>query len=215
MFEPLSTLSWRDSRAILNSANLCILPAASATALRTILLGRFDSDAECRVSFGSYPQGGRVRCDYRDAIPSRNYREEAVVAGIDFDHFRQADRYIPVNATELLPDLLVDGLPDQEKFETIVGGLLRRAAAASADGYVFAFGELVAVLCDRKNAIGALRLEQLWNGVARKSRFSLLRLPHRGNSFRSYSGCYFPYLRRALDHDSGRNLPVAGPTTRN
>jgi hypothetical protein len=174
MFEPLSTLSWRDSRAILNSADL--LRFCRPQAPQHFV--QFYSDDSTLTQNVAFLLAHTLKAGESAVIIATQSHLEAiekklVVAGIDFDHFRQADRYIPVNATELLPDLLVDGLPDQEKFETIVGGLLRRAAAASADGYVFAFGELVAVLCDRKNAIGALRLEQLWNGVARKSRFSL------------------------------------------
>ncbi|WP_250532488.1 MEDS domain-containing protein, partial [Caballeronia sp. ATUFL_F1_KS39] len=39
---------------------------------------------------------------------------------------------------------------------------------------VRAFGEMVAILCARGESGAALRLEQLWNDLARKHAFSLL-----------------------------------------
>jgi hypothetical protein len=89
------------------------------------------------------------------------------------DASRRARRYFPVNATELLPKLILDGLPDQAEFEALVGGLLGQAAETSKNGFVFAFGELVAELCASKNPVGAVRMEKLWNELARTSQFSL------------------------------------------
>jgi hypothetical protein len=174
MFEPLSMLPWRDSRAIVNSADLLRF-CQPETPQHFVQFYSDDSILTQNVAFllTHTLEAGESAVIIATQSHLEAIEKRLVVAAPDLDHFRHAGRYIPVNATELLPDLLVDGLPDQEQFETIVGDLLRRAASASNDGYVFAFGELVAELCARENAPGALRLEQLWNGVARNSRFSL------------------------------------------
>jgi MEDS: MEthanogen/methylotroph, DcmR Sensory domain len=144
MFEPLSTLSWRDSRAIVNSADL--LRFCQPEAPQHFV--QFYSDDSILTQNVAFLLAHTLEAGESGVIIATQSHLEAiekklVVAGLDLQNFRDAGRYIPVNATELLPSLLVDGLPAQEKFETIVGDLLRLAASASSDGYVFAFGELL------------------------------------------------------------------------
>jgi len=62
--------------------------------------------------------------------------------------------------------------PDEELFDEVVGRVIR---AAAQDGVraVRAFGEMVALLCQRGNHAAAIRLEELWNGLAGRQDFSL------------------------------------------
>jgi hypothetical protein len=91
----------------------------------------------------------------------------------ELTHAREAGRFIPLNAAETLANLLSDGVPDKARFDHSVGQIVRRAGASCPSGFVFAFGEMVALLCAAKKPGSALRLEQLWNELAKAYRFSL------------------------------------------
>jgi hypothetical protein len=68
---------------------------------------------------------------------------------------------------------LVNGWPNEVRFNETVGGVIRSATEKSADHFVLAFGEMVALLCAANNADAALCLEQLWNSLTQVYRFSL------------------------------------------
>ena len=69
----------------------------------------------------------------------------------------------------------VDGWPDAARFAEVVGGLIERVRAASGGEArrVAAFGEMVALLWMEGKADAAIRLEELWNDLARTHAFSL------------------------------------------
>src|SRR5713101_7047413 len=85
-------------------------------------------------------------------------------------------RYVPVDAEETLPRIMANGQVDETRFNEIIGDLLTRArtAADCPDSRIAVFGELVALLWAKGKAQEALRLEQLWNNLAKKHYFSLL-----------------------------------------
>jgi len=88
--------------------------------------------------------------------------------------FEQA-RYVPLDAAETLEKFMLDGMPDAALFNEVIGSVLGQAAAA-AEGKtprVAAFGEMVALLWVDGNAEAALRLEELWNDLARTYPFYL------------------------------------------
>src|SRR5260370_15502553 len=88
--------------------------------------------------------------------------------------FEQA-RYVPLDAAETLEKFMLDGMPDAALFNEVIGSVLGQAAAA-AEGKtprVAAFGEMVALLWTAGNAESALRLEELWNDLARTYPFYL------------------------------------------
>jgi len=85
-------------------------------------------------------------------------------------------RYIPLNAEETLPRIMVNGQVDETRFTEIVGDLLTRVrtAADCPDSRIAVFGELVALLWADGKAQEALRLEEFWNNLANNHFFSLL-----------------------------------------
>jgi hypothetical protein len=106
--------------------------------------------------------------------PHLNHIEERLSSsGFHLGEFRDCERYLALDAAETLSQFLVDDWPDETKFNKIVGEVLRQAAGKSANGFVFAFGEMVALLCSANRVSAAVRLEQLWNNLARSYRFSL------------------------------------------
>lgn len=83
------------------------------------------------------------------------------------------DHCVFLDARETLATFMVDGLPDEQRFIDVVGGLMRQVSD-NGNRHVSAFGEMVAVLYAEGNAEAAIRLEQLWENLAQQHRFSLL-----------------------------------------
>lgn len=75
------------------------------------------------------------------------------------------------DAEETLSQFMIDDWPDESRFDDVVGKVVRMACAE--DGVVHAFGEMVALLCARGRFDAAIRLEEMWNTLARETRFSL------------------------------------------
>jgi diguanylate cyclase (GGDEF)-like protein len=84
-----------------------------------------------------------------------------------------AEQLVCLDAHDTLARFMVDGLPDEQRFAAVVGGLLARLSAGGRK-HVRAFGEMVAILYAKGNAAGALRLEQLWEGLFGHHAFNLL-----------------------------------------
>lgn len=91
--------------------------------------------------------------------------------GIDVDAAADDDRYIALNAEKTLAGFMVNGWPDEERFEAVITDLLTRARR---DGRrVRAFGEMVAVLWARGHNSATVRLEHLWHRFCQAEAFSL------------------------------------------
>jgi hypothetical protein len=97
--------------------------------------------------------------------------EAALRSGVDLDAARAQDLYTSIDAEETLALFMEDDMPVAERFQRVVGDLIRRA---SADGRkVRVFGEMVAVLWAQGNVAGALGLEDIWNDFAVAHPFQL------------------------------------------
>jgi hypothetical protein len=81
---------------------------------------------------------------------------------------------VVADAEATLDGLLDGGRPSPEAFERVVGGLLDLADALAPGRRVRVFGEMVDVLSERGSPEAAVALEELWNELARKRRFTLL-----------------------------------------
>jgi PAS domain S-box-containing protein len=113
-----------------------------------------------------------------------------------------------LDADEALAQFMVDGWPDEERFEASIGAMMAEACAAG--GPVSAFGEMVAALCEQGRHDAALRLEQLWNTLAQRLRFTL---------FCAYPWRVFPtsehsavFQRVCAEHDHAASLAPAPPS---
>ena len=110
-------------------------------------------------------------------------------------------RYIALNAAETLAKFMRDGQPDAALFAAVIGPVLGRAAAAvSRESRVVAFGEMVALLWAEGNIDAAIRLEQLWNDLARQHVFSLhCAYPLAGFRDETHAA---PFLRICSEHSA-------------
>jgi PAS domain S-box-containing protein len=95
--------------------------------------------------------------------------------GLDTQKASRQGRYVALDASELLSKIMVNGMPDEDRFVESVGGAIARITAAlkSPRPEIAAFGEMVALLWTEGKIEAAIRLEQLWNGLAKKYSFSL------------------------------------------
>ena len=109
------------------------------------------------------------------AAHSRAFADELKTRGLSLARIIAQGRYIELEAAETLAKLMVDGLPDAERFAHVIGGtVLRTNAAAQADHpCVAVFGEMVALLWAAAKTEAALKLEKLWNGLAATHPFAL------------------------------------------
>jgi len=92
--------------------------------------------------------------------------------GVNVDELIAVGRYCTLDAAETLATFMVDGWPDPRRFAESVGGAIRVARGAN-DRRVLAFGEMVALLYAEGKRDAALRLEELWNELARTDSFAL------------------------------------------
>ena len=90
---------------------------------------------------------------------------------IDLDRARWEDRYIAVLAQETLERFMVDGIPDEMRFEKAARDLIDRARGRGRK--LRAFGEMVGLLWAEGNKDAALRLEHLWTRLQSREKFPL------------------------------------------
>jgi hypothetical protein len=97
--------------------------------------------------------------------------DRLVSNGFDLDACRSSDQYITLDAAETLSLFMVNGWPDEHRFEQFVTDLLARARAN--ERRVRAFGEMVALMWARGHNGATVRLEYLWHELCQKEVFSL------------------------------------------
>jgi len=100
---------------------------------------------------------------------------ELKARGLDVSKSVAEGRYILLDASETLSQFMVDEMPDPGRFVKVVGGTIARAGAAckSDRPQILAFGEMVAILWADGKHEASIRLEQLWNELAKEHSFSL------------------------------------------
>jgi PAS domain S-box-containing protein len=95
--------------------------------------------------------------------------------GLDLKRALALGRYVPLDASETLSMFMVAGMPEASRFVDVMSRLIARASAAADDASkrVVAFGEMVSLLFAEGRSEAAIRLEKLWNQLARSQPFSL------------------------------------------
>lgn len=88
---------------------------------------------------------------------------------------RKDGRFNCCDAREMLTEIMIDGMPDRDRFVLLVGTRVSTAkrAAWSAHRGLTVFGEMVTALWEAGNRMGALKLEGLWNDLLNKHSFHL------------------------------------------
>ena len=97
-------------------------------------------------------------------------------AGIEAELRRRSARldqvpYHAFDAAETLDSLLLNGVPDRQLFQAVVGSLVMKLVS---EGPLSIYGEMVNLLWQRGDVMAAMRLEGLWNELGAGTDFSLL-----------------------------------------
>lgn len=102
-------------------------------------------------------------------------QQRLTARGLDIHKAGKQGRYVELDASDVLSKFMVEGMPDGGLFEEIVGGAIVRIRAQPKTSHteIAAFGEMVALLWTDGKVEAAIRLEQLWNELAKKHSFSL------------------------------------------
>jgi PAS domain S-box-containing protein len=79
---------------------------------------------------------------------------------------------VALDAAETLAQFMADGAPDPSRFASSIGEIVARLTRGGRR--LHAFGEMVALLWADGNKAGAIRLEELWNDLAKAHRFALM-----------------------------------------
>ncbi len=81
------------------------------------------------------------------------------------------EKYIFLDAAETLSKFMINGVPNAKLFNSVIGGIIRVLSKKHKN--IRAYGEMVALLWEKGNKIGAIRLEELWNNLQKKLPFTL------------------------------------------
>ena len=89
--------------------------------------------------------------------------------GLDMSAAIQQGRYVALDAAEAISRFMVNDLPDLAQFDRVTDDLLERTAKSVNGDYarVAACGEGATLLWEQGNAEGAVRLEHLWDEIAK------------------------------------------------
>jgi len=106
------------------------------------------------------------------AAHRRALEAEFRVQGFDLDTLHPL-QVTWLDAHETLSAFMEGPRPNPALFLATVGNVLQRAMSYRPRGMVLAYGEMVDVLWGEGKCDGALDVEELWNALGRKYRFSL------------------------------------------
>ena len=106
----------------------------------------------------------------------RKVQEQLAQRAIDVRLASAANRLLALDAEQMLSRFMVEGWPIRERFFVAVEPEILRAKSGvlRPDASLAAFGEMAVVLWEGGHREAALELEQLWNELLRRHRFSLL-----------------------------------------
>jgi hypothetical protein len=135
----------------------------------------YEQDPELVDAVAGYVAAGVVANEVVIVIATEAHRDAFALAlelaGVDTAKGCAGERLVFLDAPTTMAAFMRDGQIDRDAFHQVVGGLLRTAAESGRA--VRAYGEMVSLLWDTGNVVGAIELETLWNELGRELPFSL------------------------------------------
>lgn len=129
---------------------------------------------------------------------------------VDLVAARWKGLYIPIDATDLLAQFMINGLPDEFAFRSRIKIILDLARQNGRK--VRGFGEMVAILWSEGRHEALLKLEELWNVVCREESVKLFcaypspgDAAHHAHTHREICAAH----SHVLDHSSPRRKVAA------
>lgn len=135
----------------------------------------YDQEGDLARAVGNYltaaVNAGQVGIVITTEPHRQAFEAEMARAGVDTTQVRRDGSVIWLDAADTLQRFVRDGKVDPQGFQEVVGSVLRAAAQTGRE--IRAYGEMVALLWDAGNVLGAIELEKLWNSLAAELSFSL------------------------------------------
>jgi len=131
------------------------------------------ADAFSRFITGHLRDGNAVMVLVTEAHDA-SLRRSLQAAGVDLSLVISQQRYIPVNISEMLAQVMVDGWPDRVRFLDAAEHLLAATARARGRARLAACGECSPALWANGQIEAAVQLEQLWDEFAIDHRIDIL-----------------------------------------
>jgi hypothetical protein len=99
---------------------------------------------------------------------------ELTARSLDVVQMQRSTDLLLLDAKDTLSTFMVNGEPDAGKFKESICEVITRACRGREDCTVRIFGQMVDVLWSSDKQDAAIRLEMLWNQLAKTEAFSLL-----------------------------------------
>jgi hypothetical protein len=99
---------------------------------------------------------------------------QLLIMGFNLDELKSQRQLLVLDANETLATFMVDGMPSARRFQEVMLPVIDAACSDRTDCVVRAYGEMVDLLWKDGKEAAAIRLEMLWNQLARSRRFSLV-----------------------------------------
>lgn len=135
----------------------------------------YESDDCLTDSVATFLGGGLGAGDPAVVIATPDHRKKIESSlfklGFNLQQLEENGRLVVLDASATLDTFMVDGLPDPERFRSVIGSVLRKLPISS--GQPRLFGEMVAILCGDGASEAALKLERLWNDLGKQFKFLL------------------------------------------
>jgi DNA-binding response OmpR family regulator len=142
---------------------------------------RFYSDDECFLhSFTQFIGAALNAGNAVIVVATESHRDSLLLRlqahGLDIGTAIEQGRYIPLDAAETVATFMVNDLPDPSKFLKVTGDLIAEVAKAvkGESARVAACGECAPLLWAQRKAEAAIRLEHLWDEIAKSHGLDVL-----------------------------------------
>jgi signal transduction histidine kinase len=128
--------------------------------------------------------------------------------GLDTEYAARSGYLTMLDAHEMLAHFMDGPMPDVTRFNSTIGSVIKKSLSVSSHSCVRAYGEMVDVLWKDGNTDGAIRLEELWNELAKTHSFSLLCTYAMGNFYKEAHSVDF----QRICHNHAHVIPAEGYT---
>ncbi len=102
------------------------------------------------------------------------FLQELTMRRFDLESLLELERVLLLDAENTLASFIVNGHPNAALFKNFIGKVIAGMSKRAGEPIVRMYGELVDVLWKRGESEAALKLETLWNELAKTHSFSLL-----------------------------------------
>jgi DNA-binding NarL/FixJ family response regulator len=134
----------------------------------------FYSDDRSLLDGYTHFVGAALKNGYAAIMLATELHREKLLArlqafGLDMSAAIEQGRYIALDNAETLSTFMVNDLPDPVRFSKVTDDLIAETAKSVGGKHtrIAACGECSPLLWERGNAEGAVRVERLWDGIAR------------------------------------------------